>query len=276
MGVTPLVFAVETGDFECILALLAFGADPDIVPNDHRTPVFHAVETENTDALRLLLALKARADVILPENKASALHMAARKGFTPELTQILLEAGANPEHVLGGRFEAGSTALLIAAKHGNFEIVQHLVNFGANLEVPDTTKRTALYMAADKGYKDIVVALCVGGARINTQDRWKTTALHAAVKSKNVDVVEAMVDMGALVHTRNDFSPYASGVLFTQSTSRSMFSVFNVVMCCRVCCAPLHLGITVPQIPKGQLQLSMPSKQSDLTCWSYCSKLMMR
>eukprot|EP00750_Incisomonas_marina_P011110 INCI16342.3.p1 GENE.INCI16342.3~~INCI16342.3.p1 ORF type:complete len:1979 (+),score=405.36 INCI16342.3:58-5937(+) len=208
MGVTPLVFAVETGDFECILALLAFGADPDIVPNDHRTPVFHAVETENTDALRLLLALKARADVILPENKASALHMAARKGFTPELTQILLEAGANPEHVLGGRFEAGSTALLIAAKHGNFEIVQHLVNFGANLEVPDTTKRTALYMAADKGYKDIVVALCVGGARINTQDRWKTTALHAAVKSKNVDVVEAMVDMGALVHTRNDFSPY--------------------------------------------------------------------
>lgn len=81
---------------------------------------------------------------------------------------------------MGGQHEHGSTALLLASKYGNFKVVQHLIRYGANLEVVDAQRRSALFMAASKGYKDIVAALCNGGARINTQVHAPLCSLRVA------------------------------------------------------------------------------------------------
>ena len=87
---------------------------------------------------------------------------------------------------MGGQHEHGSTALLLASKYGNFKVVQHLIRYGANLEVVDAQRRSALFMAASKGYKDIVAALCNGGARINTQVHAPLVFIACGVAVHNV------------------------------------------------------------------------------------------
>ena len=49
-----------------------------------------------------------------------------------------------------------SSALLTAAYHGNQDIVQLLINGGADINAEDGTRETSLHKASYKGYKTII------------------------------------------------------------------------------------------------------------------------
>ena len=63
--------------------------------------------------------------------------------------------GANLELVN----DDGHTALMIAAKYGQIDILNFLMNHGADLHHKDTEGLSAMDLARDKGYKIIVETL---------------------------------------------------------------------------------------------------------------------
>ena len=93
-----------------------------------------------------------------------ALFIAARQGDLEGMERMVLILGVDPntrssEHSL--------TPLHVASLHGHLDIVQFLVDQGANLDVLDSWRCSPLHNAAGAGHSDIVHVLCDAGARLD-------------------------------------------------------------------------------------------------------------
>ncbi len=79
------------------------------------------------------------------------MHWAADRNQT-EAAKLLVDAGATVD----AQNKDGMTALMIAASHGNIELVRMLLAKGANPAKPDYTGRDAVGWAAE-GHRPAVV-----------------------------------------------------------------------------------------------------------------------
>lgn len=87
---------------------------------------------------------------------------------------------------------AGRTALLNAAKYGHKEIVEMLLDKGADVNHKDEDGYTALIIAADFGHKDTVRLLLDRGADVNAQTGNGETALTIAVGQKHKEIAQIL------------------------------------------------------------------------------------
>lgn len=96
------------------------------------------------------------------------------------------------------------TALHIAAKTGNIELVRWLARAGrSNLDSRDRWGATALHYAIEAKHNEIAKLL----ARIqdpNARDRWNQTPLHWAVSSDNEEMVHFLVEECAVERNQQD------------------------------------------------------------------------
>ncbi|KAL9064791.1 MAG: hypothetical protein Q9161_008646 [Pseudevernia consocians] len=90
-----------------------------------------------------------------------------------------------------------SNALQAALVKGHDEIVQILLDRGAEIYVRDVYERTALQMASSKGHNQIVEMLLDRGANVNARDDSGNTALHAASYRGHDKIVQILLDRGA-------------------------------------------------------------------------------
>ncbi|GFV23098.1 putative ankyrin repeat protein RF_0381 [Trichonephila clavipes] len=126
---------------------------------------------------------------------------------------IALEAGKLGE-IVNVENNYGQTPLHIAAENGKLNVVECLVNKGANINAK-RSGCTPLQVAADNGEldiikylldKDIVKYLVSKDADINAKDKYGRTPLHFAVKSGNLDIVKYLIKNGADVNTKNRYN----------------------------------------------------------------------
>jgi len=141
-GETPLMEAALRGNLATVKALLAAGADPNL-------------QEQSGGQTALMWALSQRHSAIVDElirNKADV-NLASKTGSTPLMfaaqgdlksTRLLLAAGARPntQHP-----DNGQTALIIASTMGNTEIVEALLENGADPNIRDGNTFTALHAA---------------------------------------------------------------------------------------------------------------------------------
>ncbi|KAI0973695.1 ankyrin repeat protein [Xylaria arbuscula] len=66
----------------------------------------------------------------------------------------------------------------------------------------DSFGRTPLFWAATRGHRDVVELLLEHGANVNAKDRGKMTALHAAVTGEHKDVVSLLLDRSARIEDK--------------------------------------------------------------------------
>ena len=92
---------------------------------------------------------------------------------------------------------SGRTALIHAADNGKLEIVQLLLDKGANINYSSYIGGTSLLYAAGSGYLDIVQLLLDEGADINLSNNNGDTSLIIAAKYKNIEVVKLLIRKGA-------------------------------------------------------------------------------
>ncbi|WAR14989.1 MIB2-like protein [Mya arenaria] len=79
------------------------------------------------------------------------------------------------------------TALQVASHQGHKDIVQLLLNAGANLEMQDEDGDTALHYSA-------FGVLLAHRADVNIQDAYGDTALHDAIGKENMDILDLLVN----------------------------------------------------------------------------------
>lgn len=101
-----------------------------------------------------------------------------------ETIKLLLENHADPDSYFDTR-----PAITISAMFGQYEITQMLLEAGADPNLPDGPLTTALMLAAEEGHADVVKLLLEYGADSNLKDLTNETALDKAINNEHVDVV---------------------------------------------------------------------------------------
>jgi ankyrin repeat protein len=106
----------------------------------------------------------------------------------------------------------GKTALMLASGKGQSDVVQSLIDAGADLNTKDIYSYTALMIAAENGKYDVVtVLLKEDGARtsadLNAQSQAGNTALMLAVQGGHTKIVQDLINANA-ARTVTDSSAY--------------------------------------------------------------------
>lgn len=116
MGQTPLSVAASAGRFECVEALLAFGACPNIVDADGLAPLHTASFMGHLEIVCLLLVSGANVGA-MDQNAWTPLHYAAQGGYA-KIVHALLGHGARqiPD-------KHGLSPLAVALKLDNYGVI---------------------------------------------------------------------------------------------------------------------------------------------------------
>jgi len=86
-----------------------------------------------------------------------------------------------------------NTALTFAARDGELEIAQILIDWGADVNWIDGEGVTPLILASFKGHREVVVLLLAHNADVTVQDQWQRTALDYALRRGETDAIAQMI-----------------------------------------------------------------------------------
>jgi ankyrin repeat protein len=127
---TPLSQACTNGSAELVDLLLKAGANPDTPIGTGETPLMTCARTGSADAVRMLLVHGANVNAKEPTQNQTALMWAAAEQHA-KVVQVLVEANAD----LRAHTKAGFTALHFAARMGDMESTQTLLNAGVDVNI---------------------------------------------------------------------------------------------------------------------------------------------
>ncbi|WP_331461503.1 ankyrin repeat domain-containing protein [Arthrobacter sp. zg-Y40] len=158
-------------------------------PNKPIADLAQAAAAGNENAVRRILETGTDPGVIGMDGDTALVH-AARSGHI-NVVQVLLNSGADANQ--RGRHES---PLIAATLTGYADVVRVLVTNGA-LADGRFEGRTALMMAAQQGDQVLVRALIDCGAEIDASDEENHTSLYMAAEVGQLHVVELLLQLGA-------------------------------------------------------------------------------
>ena len=141
--------------------------------------------------------------MMIPPNKKVEMIMMECEKVEPNLNLVsdLIVLGAN----LDWQDEVyNMTMLHKAAWFGRVEIVQMLIDAGADLDIQNIFGKTILYVAVEGNYPEISQMLIDAGANLDIQDKWDQTALHWAVGNVSYETARILVYAGARRDIKNE------------------------------------------------------------------------
>ena len=177
----PLSLAAQYGDATLVRQLLGRGADVD-GGRSQFTPVAQAAARRRHEIVELLFGAGAAISVVASVYLGDR-HAVAKGAFVVD--------------------EEGVPLLLHAAQSLNREIVEDLLDRGADLLVTDRFGETALHRVADLRRAEsgkaarVATLLIERGAPVDARNRDAVTPLHQAVRARNLGVVEVLLEHGA-------------------------------------------------------------------------------
>ena len=140
-------------------------------------------------------------------NGNPALLWASRNGHT-EIVEMLINAGAD----VNAKNNDYTTALMDASTKRHTEVVRMLIDAGADVNAKNDFSNTALMIAS--GYyrndnPEIVRILIQGGADVNAKNDFGSTALMKASQEGHTEIVSMLIDAGADINAKNDYGSTA-------------------------------------------------------------------
>ena len=198
-GWTCLHVAVQFGHTETVRYLMGLPfVDMNHRDSDNRTALCVAVDEERTDIVQVLI--DAGADIDTQNNEGwSPLHTACEYGGL-DIVKMLVRAGAG----VRATDNLGWTCLAHAARYGHTETVRYLAGLPeVELNYRYHDNDTALHLAVDENRTDVVQVLIDAGADIDIKNYAGRSPLHCACASGALDLVKMLVRGGAGVRARN-------------------------------------------------------------------------
>jgi len=218
-----LIIAIEKGDIDIIKVLLDAGADVDAEDDSSRrkTAVMVAIANGHIDIAKLLIEKEAIIDNI------EAFRLAV-KSKQPDSVKLLLSMGVSPDTFMYHESlkREINTALIYATDKGYIDIVQTLLDGGANINKINKPPgrnfgliQTPLSNALGGSFRkqkhyDIAKLLIESGADVNAGDKYfikgkefqHWTALMFAIHDKKFKIVKLLVEKGVDVNIRSDMT----------------------------------------------------------------------
>ena len=114
----------------------------------------------------------------------------------------------NNKNILDYQDETGKTPLMRAAELGKADVVDLIIQYGANVNLADNKGRTALIYAAKYGHKEVVETLVKNKAELDAVTIHKHSALHYTALYNQVEVAAILAKNGANTNLRDDRGKY--------------------------------------------------------------------
>jgi ankyrin repeat protein len=147
-----------------------------------------AVSAGNVNDVKIFLQRDPQAIHRTGKDGMLPIHLAADRGYS-EIIQLLLQAGAD---VNAPHETVRATPLQYAAEFGRLDAVRTLLAANAKVDAVDSQGRTPLMWAAMKGRVPVIRELLQHGADPNLQTPTGGTALKMAQKQGNTEAVELL------------------------------------------------------------------------------------
>lgn len=199
-GNTPIIYAAQKGILNNVKLLLAAGAKP-----DYRSPVtgvgaLAAASAEGHVEVVRYLVKNGKADVNLQDLVGRTPIFYAVEKDQPEVLQVLLSLGADPNH----QDNAGVSALMRASAKDQQACQKILLRQkGIDVNAQDNVGRSVLTYAVYAEDIAPVQALLSAKADVNTADLQGNTPLMSAIKAKNDRAAVLLIQHGANLTTVN-------------------------------------------------------------------------
>ena len=202
LGTTPFMYAAARGNRELIEVLLHSNADTSAQCHRGSTALHRAAFLGRPRIAKQILKHSEISINTLSKQwlNRSALMLAIIKDHTNVTKELLGHKSIDVNLESRGR----QTALSLAAAAGQLDVVNLLLEHGAQIDHQDSFGYTALSQAGEYGHVPVVKCLMDCGADPNLRDLYGGTALLRAIDQGKPVVVRTLIDRGA-EYTFRDF-----------------------------------------------------------------------
>jgi ankyrin repeat protein len=187
-------------------------------PEDGNTALLRVLARRCCSALPDVL-LQAGADPYVRSSsprRITAMHEAAVVG-SADTCKLLLERAAL---LLDAKDAEGWTPLMYAVYHGRLDMVELLLQHGADIEAVENSNSTALIVASFAKQASVALYLLQAGANMTAVDCDGHTALTAAVQAGSLASVQLLLDHGADI---KEIDKEGQNALFTAALEGHVF-----------------------------------------------------
>jgi ankyrin repeat protein len=215
-GDTALIEAARYGRIDVVKLLLDRGANVARKGRDGRTALAVAKDIETAD---LLISRGANVDDLIPslfgkDAKLDDRQRALLKALAIGNVQSTAAAASSPAEI-GKQYPDGSTPLQIAIMFGRANVIDWLLDHGADANTPNADGIAPLHVAIVAVTRDaqqkihIMQSLVAHGAPIEPTNKDGMTPLHFAAASYNKDAADFLLRNGAdpLRRTKDGLTP---------------------------------------------------------------------
>ncbi|TVY09130.1 hypothetical protein FPZ49_15075 [Paenibacillus cremeus] len=192
-----LIAAAERGDTKLVLQSIQDGASINFQDDRGRTPIMAATHGNKPDTVKALI--QAGADINLQDNLWDNPFLYAGAEGLLDIVKLMIDAGADPK--LRNRY--GGSALIPAAERGHVAVVKELLERSkVDVNHINNLGWTALLEAivlsnGDEKHQQIVQLLVDHGADVNIADKDGVTPLQHAKKRQFTEIERILTKAGA-------------------------------------------------------------------------------
>ncbi|EDO35910.1 predicted protein [Nematostella vectensis] len=156
-----------------------------------------AVARQDLDQVRKILSENNSVVEVMDKFGLTPLMVAAQKGYI-DVMETLLEFGADPNYFNS----SGKTCMMISCYSGQEEPAKLLRERGVEWGSRDKNGLTSVHWAADGGHDDLLLWMLKDGAQVDLEDTYNgwTPLMRVACLSGNDEVAEVLIAKGADVN----------------------------------------------------------------------------
>ena len=200
-GQTLLMWVAQNGHNELVEVLIEAGADINTTSIQKMTALNYAINANKLDAIKLFIENGIDPDTVIDKYETTLLMWAARNGHN-DLVEALIEAGAD----INTTSIQKMTALNYAINANNLDAIKLFIENGIDPDmVIDKYETTLLMWAAKNGHNELVEVLIKAGADINKKDKIGESALITACFWEQPKIAKIIINAGGNVNITNNY-----------------------------------------------------------------------